>query len=410
MVQTVHAIRHHRHPPFPVPHRNRVLWTLLCLLPLVGMAIDLITPSLPAISYNLNISHQSARNAISIYMLGYALGNFFIGFLSDAIGRRLLICLSLLVFAIVSILPILFPNGFVLHLTRLLQGLSLGGFALLTRTIFSDILTSDELVSIGTLMATMWGLGPIIGPILGGYLQQFFGWQAGFYFFSIFSGLGFLVTFVVIPETHIYLQPLSIRNIRSNLIEIFTHQLFMSMVLLTGLLYSLIIIFNTVGPFLIERTLKHSPVFFGHLSFLMGITFLISTTLCRYILKKHALERLYFYGFNTFFLLAIFCLIISYFLPYSLTVIILATMTAYFCSGFLFPPSMAKGISFFQDISGAASAGMFLVNISITCIASFISSFLDIHSSIPLLTAYVILIFCCTLVYWLIIRKNKAQL
>jgi len=51
---------------------NLIVLTILGLSPLVGMGIDLITPSLPAISQDLAVSNTVTKNLIAIYLLGYA--------------------------------------------------------------------------------------------------------------------------------------------------------------------------------------------------------------------------------------------------------------------------------------------------------------------------------------------------
>lgn len=71
-------------------------------MPIIGMAVDLVSPSLPAISINLRISSTIAKDVISIYFLGYALGNFITGFLADAFGRKKLLRISLFTFFIIG--------------------------------------------------------------------------------------------------------------------------------------------------------------------------------------------------------------------------------------------------------------------------------------------------------------------
>jgi len=91
-------------------HRRKlIIRTLLCLMPIVGMAVDLIAPSLPAIADSLNISSATTKNIITIYLLGYALGNFLTGFLTDALGRQNLIRIGLVGFIFASLLPIISP-------------------------------------------------------------------------------------------------------------------------------------------------------------------------------------------------------------------------------------------------------------------------------------------------------------
>src|SRR3990167_6442270 len=86
---------------------QHIVWTLLSIFPIIGMTVDLVAPSLPAIASSLTISATLAKNVITFYLLGYAFGNFFIGFLTDAWGRQKLIRISVLGFSLVSLLPII---------------------------------------------------------------------------------------------------------------------------------------------------------------------------------------------------------------------------------------------------------------------------------------------------------------
>jgi MFS family permease len=86
------------------PSREKwVIYIIMAMYPLVGMEVDLIAPSLPAMSHQLHIASATSQNLIAIYLLGYALGNFFIGFLSDALGRRKIIIGGFTVFVFASL-------------------------------------------------------------------------------------------------------------------------------------------------------------------------------------------------------------------------------------------------------------------------------------------------------------------
>ena len=84
--------------------------TLLLLSPIIDMAVDLVAPSLPAIAAGLHVSPSLAKGVISIYLLGYALGNFFTGFLTDSLGRQKLLRIGLLGFFLASLTPVVFPS------------------------------------------------------------------------------------------------------------------------------------------------------------------------------------------------------------------------------------------------------------------------------------------------------------
>lgn len=383
-----------------------ILRTLLCLLPIIGMAVDLVAPSLPAITASLHVSTSFAKNIISIYILGYALGNFFTGFLTDALGRKKLLRLGLCAFMLASLAPVLFPHIEVLLLARFLQGITLGAVAVLLRSICSDILPAEKLVHLGTLLGTMFSLGPVIGPIIGGYLQAYFGWKAGFLFFSLAAFFMLIAVWVTIPETHFNRHPLHINTMKKNLMAVLSHRLFMSLTILMGLMYSLVIVFNTSGPFLIQTRLHYSPIFFGHLAFYLGLSFLFSTFCCRFFLKYFKMEKMLLGMINTLFVLSFFMVLASYFFTESITLVTISSAFIFFGCGFIFPMSMGKGLTLFRPIVGTASATMYLGNMLITSLVSFIISFIHIGSTIPLMWIYFALILTSMFVYWRLIHRD----
>lgn len=388
--------------------RNTIIWTLLCIMPIVGMAVDLVAPSLPAISIDLHTSATVTKNVVAIYLAGYALGNFFTGFLTDALGRQKLLRIGLITFIVVSLLPALFPKVSVLLTARFLQGISIGASAVIVRATLSDILPSEKLVRMGVLIGAMWGIGPVIGPIIGGYLQVYFGWQAGFYFFAGITTIAFIVVAMIVPETHFNRSSLNIATIKRNMAEVVTHRLFMAAVILMGLVYSLIIGFNTVGPFLIQDTLHYSPVFFGHVALYLGLVFLAATFTCRYFLKQYQAKQLMRIVINLFLFVVVLALICSYFFPTSIALIAIVSGLMFFTAGFIFPLSMGIGLSLFRHIAGTATATMYLFNILITSLVSFILSFTSIHNAISLIWIYVSLLLLCAIIYWAIAHPARS--
>ena len=381
-------------------YTQRIFWSILLMMPIIGMAIDLIAPSLPAIAYDLQISNKVVKNVISLYLVGYALGNFVTGLLTDALGRRRLLRIALSSFIVVSVLPVVLPHIAMLLFVRLLQGFLLGSVGVLVRAISSDILSPKKIVSLGILIGTMWGLGPVVGPVIGGYLQFYIGWKAGFCFLAMMTFFVSIGIFLIVPETHTHPQPLNRKKITLNLAEVFKHRAFMSLTTLMGLAYSLIITFHTAGPFLIQKSLGYSSIFFGHAALYLGLAFLVATFVCRYALKVYMFEKILFVIITGSLTIVCIMLMLAYFFPQSIALIVIASGCMFFMCGFIFPMSMGKGISFFQSIAGTAAAVMYLVNILMTGLAAFLVSFVKMHSAIPMLWIYFVIVLLSAGVYW----------
>jgi MFS transporter, DHA1 family, multidrug resistance protein len=386
---------------------QRIVWTLLFLFPIFGMCVDLVAPSLPAISSSLHVSASTAKNVISLYLLGYAFGNFFTGFLADSWGRQKMLRVGLFGFVIASLIPVFSHSIDLLFLSRVLQGITIGAVSVLARAMFSDVLPTEKLTSLGTVIGTMWGLGPILGPVIGGYLQFYFNWQAGFVFFALISLIALIAVWIVIPETHFNRHPLKINTIKKNSREVVSHRLFMALVILMGFAYSLLIAFNTAGPFLIQSVLHHSPVFFGHVALCIGVVFLASTLTCRHLLKKHKAENLLFYAIIISFFIAALSVALSFLFEQSTLFVVIFSALMFFSCGFIFPMSMGRGLSLFRHIAGTATAYMYLIQILMTGFFSFLVSLVHVKDNTDMMVIYFLLLFSSVVVYALMIYNKK---
>ena len=213
-----------------------------------------------------------------------------------------------------------------------------------------------------------------------------------------------IAVFIIVPETHFNRHPLNLKTIKSSLLEVISHRKFLSLAILMGLTYSLLIVFNTLGPFLIQTKFHYSPVFFGHLGLFLGIIFLIATFVCRNFLKRFSVEQLLATMIYSFFIVATFIVLISYIFAQSIYLVTIASALMFFATGFIFPLSMGKGLSLFRHIAGTATATMYLINILITSLVGFLVSFMSMQSAVPLMWVYFLLMLISMFVYWGLFR------
>jgi hypothetical protein len=75
-------------------------------------------------------------------------------------------------------------------------------------------------------------------------------------------------------------------------------------------------------------------------------------------------------------------------------------MVVYFACGFVFPLSSGKGLSMFHHISGTSAAVMYLVNILISCLVSFMENLVTANSITIIILIYLALILLVTGAYW----------
>jgi len=388
---------------------NKIVWLVLAFVPLIGMAIDLLAPALPAISHSLNISAAAAKNLISIYFLGFALANIPMGILADAVGRRKLVLAGLLLFALASFLPMLMKHFYLLMLARFLQGLALATFAVLVRAIISDVVTAEKLPLIATLVATTWSLGPIMGPNIGGYLEFYFGWQACFYFFGLVGLLAWGLMFYFLPETLLTPQPLKLTQIKANFVAIIKHRLFMGLMLIMGLNYALIIVFHTMAPFFIQLILGYSAVYFGHLALGIGVCYLAGTMLCRRLLKVLSPEKVGRYGLIGCVCMAFLAFILTHIFPQNIWALMVPSLMIFGCGGLVHPAYMGIAMGLFRQFAASASSIMNIFIMGITGLSAFMVSLISVKTATTMVLVYGILLSCSLIGYWVLVKRAQPS-
>jgi MFS family permease len=172
------------------PHAPSPAWILFFLSASVGVAmigLGIIWPLVPVYAVELGASGFQVGLIIATFNIARTVFNPISGRLSDHWGRKPFIVLGLFLYAAVSVLYVMSSRVDSLILVRLLHGFTSVLVVPVALALAADIAPQQRLgLYMGTLnMAVMLGLG--IGPVLGGFIRDFFGMPVAFY---TMGGLG----------------------------------------------------------------------------------------------------------------------------------------------------------------------------------------------------------------------------
>ena len=175
---------------------------VLAALSWIGpFSIDTYLPSLPAISKNFGVHTAEVQQTVTAFMLFFAVMSIWHGAISDAYGRRRLTLISVSFFVLASIGCALSINVQMLMFFRAMQGATAGGGMIVGRAIVRDLFEGPAAQRLMSHVATIFTLAPVMAPVVGGWLQVWFGWRSIFAFMGIMSGFVLLCCLRWLPET-----------------------------------------------------------------------------------------------------------------------------------------------------------------------------------------------------------------
>lgn len=371
-------------------HFLSYLFVVLFIIPLSGLGTDISVPSLPAISNAFHISTSLAQTSVAIYIFGYGIGQLIIGPISDHYGRKPIVVIGFLLYIMLIIVFLLFPTVRSLMVSRFLQGLVLAAAIVPCRSILADVASGELYKKLVNYMTISWSFGVVFSPVIGGYVQHYFGWEYNFYFLLAYSSCALLLFVVVYRETHFPEAAFSIRVAYKNYRTLLTDIQFVSSLFLLGLISSLIILFNIVAPFLVQVQLKLTSISYGNLAFLIGVAWLLGNIASRFFIAKPIRARLKYAIFGLL-LSAVFMVIVSQTVPLSRLSLGLGTWFVVFFGGFIFPIFVGYNLARYRHMASTSNAllfaGIWVVCSGATSLASRLEDINQIPLSFALLAA-----------------------
>lgn len=264
-------------------HRNSLLFIIIlgALTAIGPLSIDMFLPGLPNIKNDFHTTASSAQLTISFFMVGLAFGNLFSGPISDSKGRKKPLLIAMVIFTLASLGIIFVTNIWVMIILRLIQGLTGGAGAVISRAVASDKYSGNDLTKFLSLLMLVNGVAPVIAPALGGLILSFTGWRMVFIILTIFGLLMFIGTLFKVPESleNEHRVNSNIGTMFKNFKDLFATPRFVLRMLIQGVSFVLLFTYISASPFIVQKIYGFSPLQFSIMFASIGITLIISSQL-----------------------------------------------------------------------------------------------------------------------------------
>lgn len=154
------------------------------------LATDMYLPALPELSAEFSASTSATQLTLTMTLLGMAVGQIFLGPLSDMYGRKRPLFAGMVAFALVSAGCFYASSIEPFLALRFLQGFAGASGLVISRAIARDVAEGVELTRFMAILMLVNGLAPILAPVAGGQILAFSSWRI---IFAVLAVIGVLL-------------------------------------------------------------------------------------------------------------------------------------------------------------------------------------------------------------------------
>ena len=274
--------------PIPAYAHAPVLLLIIGFLMLQPLSTDLYLASLPSLATVFGVPASTVQLTLSMFVAGFGGAQLVIGPLSDRYGRRPVLLVGLSLYVVASLLCAAAPGIDLLIVARFLQALGCCSAIIIARAIVRDAYAPSDSARVIARASSWLSLAPLLGPILGSYLQVTFGWRAAFVAHSILGACLLAAVYLRLPETNVHKNPRAteLAGLIHNFGVVLGAREFWANALPGALSYGAIFAFISGSSLVLIRVLHVPTAWFGY-CFAFGVSgYLGGTIVCRRLLPK----------------------------------------------------------------------------------------------------------------------------
>ncbi|GGO82366.1 Bcr/CflA family drug resistance efflux transporter [Marinobacterium nitratireducens] len=327
------------------------------LIGLTPLAIDMYLPSMPAIAAGLGASAEAVQQTLTVFLIAFSLPQLLFGPLSDALGRRPVIMLGLVLFVGGSLLCAMAPGIGWLLAARAVQAAGAAAIAVSVPALVKDRYSNEAFARTMSFIMMVMAVAPLLAPLLGGLVLNFGSWRLVFGTLTLIAVIGLLLFCGSIPET---LQrqkrtPLRIRPQLRNYRQLLCDRHAFCHMLSAGFMFAGMMAFVAASPFVYIELYAVPAQYYGLLFGLNVLTLMSLSMLANRFITLGS-RRILTIAFGLIALVVVLLLSLSLLSRPPLAALVIASMLFIGTYGVISAHTLSVVMNRFPAISGSVSA------------------------------------------------------
>ena len=340
--------------------RTPSTWLLAALTGLTALSIDMSLPAMPQLQQVFHSGVSAVQLTLSLFLLGYAVGQLVCGPVSDRYGRRPVLLAGLTLFTLSGLLCAFSTSLSMLVAARLLQGIGASVGPIMARAIVRDRFSREESSAVLSQITQVMVLAPLLAPTIGGYLLTYVGWQSIFYLLVGSGVLLWVIVWARLPETRPeeHAEGAALARVGAAFRSVVSHQASLRQILTSCFAYAGMFAYISGSPFVLIDGFHVARQNFGYLFALTAAALMVGATVNRHLLPRHTPLTLLIRGVNLLLVAGLVLSAVVWLRLGGVVGVMLPMMGYLFSLGLVQPNATAEAMEPHGRLAGVASSLM----------------------------------------------------
>ena len=339
--------------------------TLIALVSMSALSTDMYLSGIPAMIRELDATHAGGQLTLGLFMLGLAVGQLVFGPLSDYFGRKPVVTVGLFLYVAASVFCTIATSIELLWLARMLQGASAASGPVIARAMVRDRYSGVDAARMMALLAGSMAVVPLLAPVLGSWLLNWFSWRVQFVCMGLFA-IAVLLGIKTLKEScpSIGIGRLQLGSVISQFGVFMSSARVVGYSLCGASMFAAAFTYIASAPFLVIEVLGFDETLFGY-TFMASVSgYMIGSLASSQLVVRLDSDRVIALGVLVCVCACLLMLALSLGDSFTLTGLLVAAFLSLVGAGLVMPNAQMGAISAFPLAAGGASAAFGFVQVA----------------------------------------------
>jgi DHA1 family bicyclomycin/chloramphenicol resistance-like MFS transporter len=389
------------------PHPTFLIVVLGVLNALTPFTIDLYLPAFPQIAADLDIAVSRMSLTVSVYFIGFALGQIIYGPLLDRYGRQRPIYAGLAIYILATFGCMTTTSFEGMLLYRFIAALGGSAASVGAITLVRDHFPPERAAKAFAMLMLVLSASPLLAPSIGSLMTMTLGWRALFAALNVLAIIDLALVAFAVPRNYVPDRSVSLRiaPILRTFRETLAEPTFRTYTFAGSLSFAGLFVFVSGSPAVFMDGFGVSAQGFGAIFAILAGGMVAGGQMNHLLLRHNSSRQVFQWALNVQVIVGAAFLLLSLAVDLSKWETVALLFVFLHCAGITYPNAAALALEPFSKNIGSASSLLGFLQLGVGAVAAALVGLLDVEGTLPM----AVVMSSCTAVGWGVLKMAAKR-